>query len=277
MKTISREAEQIRQTVKEAYAEAATRSESCAVSCCAGVSSVREQAKRIGYADAELDTVPEGANLGLGCGNPTALASLQRGEVVLDLGSGGGLDAFLAAEKVGSSGRVIGVDMTPEMVERATKAAAASGLSGHVEFRQGIIEQLPVASDSVDVVLSNCVINLSPDKPRVFGEAYRVLKSGGRLAVSDILLSEPLPQDIATLASAYVGCVGGAQVADVYLASMADAGFVDIQFERVPAAAMIEGALVDPTMKAVVEGVGLERVRALAGTVFSYAIQGSKP
>jgi ubiquinone/menaquinone biosynthesis C-methylase UbiE len=221
--------------------------------------------------------VPEEANLGLGCGNPTAIAGLRAGEVVVDLGAGAGLDAFLAAARVGPTGRVIGVDMTPEMLARARENAARAGLARTVEFREGIIEELPVASGSADVVISNCVINLSADKERVFREAFRVLRSGGRLAVSDILLSEPLPEDVRGLAAAYVACVGGAMVAEDYLAAIARAGFVDVRTSRTSAALLYEGFVADPTIAAAIDAIGRERVAGIAATVYSYRIEARKP
>ena len=175
-----------------------------------------------------MTAVPEGANLGLGCGNPVALASLAEGETVLDLGSGGGFDCFLAAGRVGKSGRVIGVDMTPEMLDTARRNAA-KGDYGNVEFRLGEIENLPVGDAVVDVIISNCVINLSPAKPRVFREAFRVLKPGGRLMVSDMVLLRPLPDFIMHSAAAYIGCVGGAVLKDDYLEAIRGAGFKEVE------------------------------------------------
>jgi len=206
-------ADAVRATVRAAYAAVANRGTSCCgPSCCSPNTAKQTHAVWLGYAAEDLDGIPEDANLGLGCGNPTALAGLRPGEVVLDLGSGAGIDALIAAEKVGPSGRVIGVDTTPEMLERARNNATKMGISRRVEFREGIIEELPVVSGSVDVVISNCVINLSPDKPRVFREMFRVLKAGGRVAVSDICLREPLPADIVALTEAYVGCIAGAML-----------------------------------------------------------------
>ncbi|MDD5289463.1 MAG: arsenite methyltransferase [Dehalococcoidales bacterium] len=181
-----------------------------------------------GYSPDDLRSVPEGANLGLGCGNPVALASLKKGEVVLDLGSGAGFDAFLSANRVGKTGRVIGVDMTPEMLETARENAKKGGYK-NVEFRLGDIESLPVDDNSVDVIISNCVINLSPDKPAVFKEAYRVLKSGGRLMVSDIVLLKELPASLKESAEAYIGCVAGASKKDEYLKMVKDAGFKSVK------------------------------------------------
>jgi len=197
-----------------------------AASCCA--TPQQTVSKAVGYTDEQLGAIPDGADLGLGCGNPTALASLKEGEVVLDLGSGGGIDCFLAASKVGQNGRVIGVDMTPEMIERA-RENASKGNYGNVDFRLGEIEHLPVADNSVDVVISNCVINLSPDKAQVFKEAYRVLRPGGRVMVSDIVLLKELPDAIKSSVAAYTGCIAGASRKEDYLATVASAGFQDVE------------------------------------------------
>ncbi|MDD5219710.1 MAG: arsenite methyltransferase, partial [Candidatus Bipolaricaulis sp.] len=197
-------------------------------SCCGGVRSTSEA---IGYSADELRAIPKGADLGLGCGNPTALASLREGDVVLDLGSGAGIDCFLAAEKVGPTGRAIGVDMTAEMVERARENARREGVT-NVEFRLGEIEHLPVADASVDVIISNCVVNLSPDKPQVFREAYRVLKRGGRMFLSDIVLRKELPRAVHNSIEAYVGCVAGASLQTEYLAAIRAAGFDDVEIVK---------------------------------------------
>ena len=183
---------------------------------------------QLGYSARELAALPEGANLGLGCGNPTAILALKPGQKVLDLGSGAGIDCFLAARKVGAKGHVIGVDMTPEMVERARENARRAGIA-NVEFRLGEIERLPVADGSVDVIISNCVINLSPDKAAVFAEAIRVLKPGGRMVVSDLVLLQPLPDDVRHSVEAYVGCVAGASLKADYLWLIGAAGFRDIE------------------------------------------------
>ena len=176
----------------------------------------------------DLRSVPDGANLGLGCGNPVALASLKGGETVLDLGSGAGFDAFLSANRVGKTGRVIGVDMTPEMLGTARENAKKGGYE-NIEFRHGEIESLPVDDNSIDVIISNCVINLSPDKPAVFREAFRVLRSGGRLMVSDIVLLKELPASLKESEEAYVACVAGASLKDDYLKMILDAGFKDVR------------------------------------------------
>jgi SAM-dependent methyltransferase len=240
--------ERVRETVREGYAKIAAAAvadgsagadsgsgdaDSCcrpSSSCCS--SSPDARAKDVGYSDAELAVLPQGANMGLSCGNPTAIASLSPGEVVLDLGSGGGLDVFIAAAKVGPSGRAIGVDMTPEMVSKARRNATAfrdtTGLD-NVEFRLGEIEHLPVADASVDVVISNCVINLSPDKPQVWREVARVLKPGGRVAVSDLALLQPLPPALRESADALVGCIAGAALISETQAMISAAGLVDVE------------------------------------------------
>lgn len=185
----------------------------------------------LGYSAEETNAVPDGANLGLGCGNPQAIAALNPGETVLDLGSGAGFDSFLAARAVGPTGRVIGVDMTPEMVSKARKNQANGGYE-NVEFRLGEIESLPVADSTVDVIISNCVINLSPDKPRVFREAFRVLKPGGRVAVSDIVAIAPIPEELRKDWELYTGCVAGASLVDDLKAMLKETGFTNIRIVR---------------------------------------------
>jgi SAM-dependent methyltransferase len=221
---------EIKKVVRDGYAKALSQSTSCCStsSCCCGTDQAKEISKKIGYSDAEMTAVPEGANLGFGCGNPVALASLKEGDVVLDLGSGAGFDAFLAAQRVGKTGRVIGVDMTPEMVERAKKNAK-KGKYDNVEFRLGEIEKLPVKDDSIDVIISNCVINLSPDKESVFKEAHRVLKSGGKLMVSDLVLAKDLPKELKDSVEAYVGCLAGAIKKDRYLKLITMVGFDNVE------------------------------------------------
>lgn len=188
-------------------------------------------AREIGYDDAQLSAVPEGANLGVGCGNPTAIDSLRAGEVVVDLGSGAGMDCFLASRQVGPTGRVIGIDMTDAMLEKARKNAEKVD-ARNVEFRKGCIEDLPLEDESVDVIISNCVINLSPEKDRVYREAYRVLRPGGRVMVSDIVLDAPLPAEVIESIDAYLGCVGGASLRADYLKNIEDAGFQAIRVQR---------------------------------------------
>jgi arsenite methyltransferase len=225
----------IRQNVRDNYAEVAEASNNgdcCGVeSSCCGVSDDTAIntliSTRLGYSQADLDAVPEGADMGLGCGNPRAIASLKPGEVVVDLGSGGGFDAFLASAEVGEQGRVIGIDMTPTMVSKA-RANAEKGQYTNVEFRLGEIEHLPVANDTVDVIISNCVINLSPDKAQVFRDAFRILKPGGRLAISDVVASTEMPEDMKNDPLLHAGCMAGASLADELEAIMQDAGFTNI-------------------------------------------------
>ena len=223
------EAERIRAAVRDSYGKVAEQNGSgcCSGSNCCAPTPVAVSGKALGYSDAELRQTPEGANLGLGCGNPQAIASLQPGETVLDLGSGAGFDAFLAARAVGASGRVIGIDMTKEMIVKA-RANAAKGGYGNVEFRQGLIEQLPVDDGSVDVIISNCVINLSPEKPRVFAEALRALKAGGRLAISDVVAGAELPPEVRADLALYTGCMAGASTIGELERMLRDAGFTDI-------------------------------------------------
>jgi SAM-dependent methyltransferase len=213
-----------RELVQAAYAKVAVGSDRC----CGSAGDVDATALGIGYTALDLAAVPAGANLGLGCGNPTAVAELRPGETVIDLGSGAGFDAFLCARRVGPEGHVIGIDMTPEMIAKARRNAAAIG-AGNVEFREGFIEDIPVADRRADVVISNCVVNLSPDKPRAIREAFRVLKPGGRLRISDIATRLPLEDDVREDARAYVACLGGAITLDGYRSLLESAGFESIE------------------------------------------------
>ncbi len=217
------EEKEVKQFVKKRYGELAKGEKACCSSCGSGPSAA-DVALRIGYSEEDLQNVPEASMMGLGCGNPVALASLREGEIVLDLGSGGGIDVFLAARKVGAKGRVIGVDMTEEMVQRA-RATASRGGYENVEFRLGEIENLPVEDNSVDIILSNCVINLAPDKDKVFREAYRVLRPGGRLMISDLVTEGDLPDEIRKSFDAWAGCVAGALEKSQYLDTIRRAGF----------------------------------------------------
>jgi SAM-dependent methyltransferase len=230
MATVSHD--DVRQAVRARYgAIAATRARSDTLSSCCGsstVSSLDEKAIGLGYSAADTTAVPDGANLGLGCGNPTAIAELQAGETVLDLGSGAGFDCFLAAHVVGAQGRVIGVDMTPEMLRKARENAIKGGFL-NVEFRLGEIEHLPVADQSVDVIISNCVINLSPEKSKVFRDAFRVLKPGGRLAISDIVTTAPLPNEIQNDLALKTCCVAGASLLDDVERMLTEAGFTHVR------------------------------------------------
>jgi len=216
--------------VRKGYGEIARQSCSCSPSknSCCGSAAPEDISRKIGYCDEDLKASPPGSNLGLGCGNPIALATLRVGETVLDLGSGAGFDSFLASARVGPAGRVIGVDMTPEMIARARENAARGDYS-NVEFRLGELESLPVADACVDVIVSNCVINLVPDKKKVFLEAFRVLKPGGRLLVSDIVLEKDLPAFVKESAEAYVGCLAGAVRKEDYLELMRSSGFEDVK------------------------------------------------
>jgi arsenite methyltransferase len=226
----------IRQAVRERYAGIAGQK---AVGCgCNTPSTINNDttisaetvSRALGYSEGDIRSAPEGANLGLGCGNPRAIAGLKTGETVLDLGSGAGFDCFLAANNVGNSGSVIGVDMTPEMIEKARQHAETNG-SSNVEFRLGEIEHLPAADNSIDVIMSNCVINLSPEKSAVFNEAFRVLKPGGRLAISDIVATKPLPPQVRHNLSLVTGCVGGAECIEDVEQMLWEAGFIDVRTE----------------------------------------------
>ena len=217
----------VRAVVREKYGAVAA-GEPCGCGCCAGPANAQASLAELGYTPAQAAAIPEGANLGLGCGNPLAHAALRAGETVLDLGSGAGIDCFLAAREVGPTGRVIGVDMTPAMLERARATAARVG-AANAEFRLGEIEHLPVADASVDVVISNCVVNLSPDKPQVFREAHRALRPGGRLLVSDLVLTRPLAPGLQRSVALYAGCVAGAALRADYVAAIRAAGFADVE------------------------------------------------
>jgi arsenite methyltransferase len=227
--------EEIKRAVRDRYGNIAESGAGCgctprgqAQSCCGPQMDAGDIAEKIGYSADDLSSIPDGANMGLGCGNPVALASLSAGEVVVDLGSGGGVDCFIAAKKVGKTGRVIGVDMTPEMIKKAQANAKRGGFD-NVEFRMGEIENLPVEDEVANAVISNCVINLSPDKPRVFKEAFRTLVPGGRLMVSDIVLLRELPEQIKSSLDAYTACVAGALTKDDYLGAISAAGFEDVE------------------------------------------------
>jgi SAM-dependent methyltransferase len=232
--TTPRSSDEVRTAVRDRYARAGSGAGcGCAPAATGGCGAPVDAdtvARGLGYGAADTASVPEGSNLGLGCGNPTAIASLRPGQTVLDLGCGAGFDAFLAARAVGPAGRVVGVDMTPEMLQKA-RANLARGGHGNVEFRLGEIEHLPVADASVDVVISNCVVNLSPDKPRVFAEAFRVLKPAGRLAISDIVALRPLSAELRADLELHTGCVAGAATIAELEAMLAAAGFVDVRVE----------------------------------------------
>jgi arsenite methyltransferase len=274
------EKEEIGKAVRERYGNIAKQGGSCcgpAKSCCGSTDLGQNISRGIGYSEEELKVVPEGSNLGLGCGNPIALASLKEGEVVLDLGSGAGFDCFLAAKQVGSGGKVIGVDMTAEMLERARENARKGGF-GNVEFRLGEIENLPVGDNQVDIIISNCVINLSPNKKRVFQEAFRVLRPGGRLMVSDIVLLKDLPGEIKNSVAAYVGCIAGATTKSQYLETIHVAGFEEPKVMG-ETAFPVDFLVNDPTVMEIAKNLKLspERAKDLASSVISIKVSATKP
>ncbi|MBP2029110.1 ubiquinone/menaquinone biosynthesis C-methylase UbiE [Methanohalophilus levihalophilus] len=272
----------VKKLVKKEYGEVAKHGSSCCGSlnlCCSPTDVAQDISKEIGYSESEMSSVPGGSNLGLGCGNPTAIASLQEGETVLDLGSGAGFDCFLAAGKVGPKGVVIGVDMTPEMLEKARENARKSEYE-NIEFRLGEIEALPVADNSVDVVISNCVINLSPSKADVFREIFRVLKPGGRFAISDIVLLQDIPESIKQSAAAYVSCISGAILKSDYLDLIENTGFKDIEIiEEVRYPFDLVAAILPPEELEKILGeanLSMEEARSFADSVISIKIHGIK-
>ncbi len=273
--------EEIKKAVREGYAKIAENKISCCSPmspCCGNPNTkiITDVSKSVGYIDDDLASVPEGANLGLGCGNPVALASLKKGETVLDLGSGAGVDCFLASKKVGAEGRVIGVDMTPEMLLRAKENAKKGGYK-NVEFRLGEIENLPVEDNYVDAIISNCVVNLSPDKGAVFKEAFRILKPGGRLMVSDIVLLKKLPASVKASISAYIGCLAGATMKEEYLDAIRAAGFIDVKFIS-ESAYPVELAASNPAAKDIMDSndVSEKDFAELVKSIVSIRVQGTK-
>jgi arsenite methyltransferase len=270
----------VHKIVREGYAEIAKQNTSCCgsknivkqVSCGCGSSGANMTetiSKKIGYSDKEINEGPNGANLGLGCGNPVALASLKPGEIVLDLGSGAGFDCFLASPRVGTGGKVIGVDMTPEMLDKA-RENARKGKYTNVEFRLGEIENLPVANDTADIIISNCVINLSIDKKRVFKEAFRVLKPAGRLMVSDMVVLKELPDYAKQSMVAYIGCLSGAISKNEYLKALKAAGFKDVK---------IVDESNDPAARTIMDSMKMtrEQLTELANSVASIKVSARKP
>jgi len=271
--------EDTKKIVRQNYAKVASQGSSCcgsSSSCCGTTDTATDISKKIGYTAEELGSIPDGANMGLGCGNPVAIASLKEGETVIDLGSGPGLDCFLAADKVGKKGKVIGVDMTPEMLEKARENAAKSSYE-NVEFRLGEIENLPIDDNAADVVISNCVINLSPDKQKVFEETYRVLKPGGRIMVSDIVLTKPLPEKIMESVDAYVGCISGAVTREEYLETVKAAGFIEVSIMN-ELSVPVEEWINDPIAKSITENLNIstEEAKDILGTVASVKVKGIK-
>ncbi|RJQ21735.1 MAG: methyltransferase domain-containing protein [Nitrospiraceae bacterium] len=261
----------IKKIVRESYGRIAREQKGCGCGTCGP--DAKEFAKGIGYSVKELSAAPDDANLGLGCGNPAALAGLKKGETVLDLGAGAGFDCFIAAKSVGKTGKVIGVDMTPEMIEKA-RENARKGKFSNVDFRLGEIENLPVEDNSVNVVISNCVINLSPDKGRVFREVRRALKRGGRIAISDIALRKALPLKMRKSIEAYVGCVGGAVLIDEYKRSVESAGFKDVKLTVKETSACIAADTNDPIGRALMDGLG--RGESLEDYIVSVYVEGRK-
>ncbi len=296
----NKDEDEVRKTVRKRYANIVRNSSSCcgpstnttssccgpqtntniASSCC-GPSSSNNLADRIssgiGYSEQEIESVPQGSNLGLGCGNPTAHASIKEGDVVLDLGSGAGFDVFLASQRVGKEGKVIGIDMTPEMIDKA-RENAIQGNYENVEFRLGEIENLPVADNTADLTISNCVINLSPNKEKVFQEIFRVLKPGGKIMISDIVLLKELPDFVKNSIDAYVGCVSGALLKEEYIRTIQNSGFQDvkiIQETTFPADFLANIPNIDSLLEKF--NLTFEEIGEVAKTVVSVKVQGIKP
>ncbi len=278
--------EDTKKIVRENYGNIAKHGTSCCgqssqntlrSSCCSASEPKQLDSLKMGYIEEELASLPKGADLGLGCGNPVAHAALKEGDTYLDLGSGAGIDCFLAAKKVGKTGKVIGVDMTPAMLDKA-RENARSGDFENVEFRLGEIEHLPVADNSVDIITSNCVINLSPDKKAVFGETFRVLKPGGRLMISDIVLLKELPDYIINSIEAYVGCVAGALLKDEYLGLVKEAGFEDVKVIS-EATFQTESLLKDQVAQSIVNELKVthEEIRDVGKSVVSLKFSAMKP
>ncbi len=257
--------EKVHKMVRKGYGKIAKQQQS---GCGCGCGSATNVSEQVGYSKEELNSVPKGADLNLGCGNPVALASLKLGETVVDLGSGGGLDCFIAAKKVGENGKVIGVDMTPEMLDRARSNLKKSKYK-NVEFRLGEIENLPIADNTADVIISNCVINLSPNKQRVFNEAFRVLKPNGRLMISDMVLNKEIPDALIKNIAAYIGCISGAEKKTDYINQIKQAGFKDVHIvdeTNMP----IEALITDKTANQVLKK--LKMTKKEATEIFSAAV-----
>ncbi len=266
----------LKNAVKENYSRVVKNAGSCCSSGCCGSVKPQQISKKVGYTQEQIEAVPAGSNLGLGCGNPIAFASLREGDTVLDLGSGAGFDCFLASKIVGPQGKVIGVDMTAEMVARA-KANANHGGYSNVEFRLGEIEALPVEDNTIDVTISNCVINLVPNKEKAFQEAFRVLKPGGKLMVSDIVLLKALPDYVKQSIQAYVGCIAGALPKDKYLDAIRSAGFKDVSVMQ-ESVFPLDCMTNDPTGQAILKSLdgSAEEIKKIEGSISSIKVSGFK-
>jgi len=270
---------EIKRAVKEGYARIAKQATSyyASRSCCGCAEIPEEISKRMGYTEEEIQAAPLGSNLGLGCGNPVALASLEEGEIVLDMGAGAGFDCFLASTRVGPKGLVIGVDITSEMVIKA-RANSCKGGYKNIDFRQGDLENMPVADNYVDVVISNCVINLVPNKRMVFKEAFRVLKPGGRLAVSDVVLQKELPELVANSTEAYIGCLAGAIMKEDYLEIIRNVGFQDVSVVA-ETSFPIESLLSETAGSDIIAKpqISTEQLNEIASSVLSIKVSAVKP
>ncbi|MCX6677737.1 MAG: arsenite methyltransferase [Methanothrix sp.] len=270
---------EIKRAVKEGYAQIAKQATSYYSSrSCYGCADIPEEiSKRMGYSDEEISAAPPESNLGLGCGNPVALASLREGETVLDMGAGAGFDCFLASSRVGDSGKIIGVDITSEMVDKA-RANARKGGYANIDFRQGDLENMPVADSYVDVVISNCVINLVPNKKMVFKETFRVLKPGGRLAVSDVVLTRELPEFVKRSNKAYIGCLAGAIMKEEYLMIIRNVGFSEV-IVVAESSFPVESLLCETAGSAVIEmpRISAEQQKEVADSVLSIKVSAVKP
>ena len=270
---------EIKRAVKEGYARIAKQATSyySSGSCCGCADISEEISKRMGYSEEEISAAPPESNLGLGCGNPVALASLRVGETVLDMGAGAGFDCFLASTRVGTSGKIIGVDITSEMVEKARTNARKGGYA-NIDFRQGDLENMPVADSYMDVVISNCVINLIPNKNMVFREAFRVLKPGGRLAVSDVVLTKELPEFVKRSSKAYIGCLAGAIMKDEYLQIIRSVGFSEV-IVVAESSFPVESLLCETSGSSVIElpRISAEQQKEVADSVLSIKVSAVKP
>jgi arsenite methyltransferase len=273
--------DQIQENVKKAYSDIVERNTSKTIisklfSCCDPQTMATEISKKVGYSTQQIEQVPESANMGLGCGNPTALASIKKGETILDLGSGAGFDCFLAAHETGKTGHVFGVDMTPKMVEQAQKNALKGNYT-NVTFKLGHIENLPIEDNSIDLIISNCVINLSSQKEQVFKEAFRVAKPNGRIMISDIILLNDLPDFILNSLEGYVACLAGSVRKEVYLDAMANAGFTDIKIDK-QTIFPIELMVNDPIAQKIIKENHLtdSDIQNIANSIASIAISAKK-